>query len=92
MLPLPAVRAVHPGPGGVEQIITTVAVPMLAADIDRPEIPATLKRAGRALQPYRTDWRHSNPFVLAGQAHSRAAKVWLSVCLGLCEIYHRHCF
>lgn len=92
MLPLATVRAVHPGWRGAEQVIAAVAMPMIAADIDRAKIPATLKRASRTLHPDCPDWRHRDPLVFAGQAHSRAAEVRLSVCLGLCEVYHRHGF
>ncbi len=92
MLPLPTVRAVHPGWRGAEQVIAALAVPVIAADIDRAEIPAALKRASRTLHPYRADWRHSDPLVFAGQAHSGPAQVRLSACLGLCEVYHRHGF
>jgi hypothetical protein len=36
--------------------------------------------------------RHGNPHMFARKAHSGAAKVRLSVCFGLCEVYHRHGF
>ena len=92
MLPLSAIRAVKPVWRRVEQIVSAVAVPMIAADIERAEIPSTLKRASRTLHPDCPDWRHRNPLVFAGQAHSGPAQVRLSVCLGLCDVYHRHGF
>lgn len=92
MLPITAVRAVHPGRRGVEQIVPAVAVPVIPADVHRTFVPAALKRASRALHPHRADWRYRHPLVFAGQAHSRAAKVRRLVCSSLCEIYHRHGF
>ena len=91
-LPLTAVRAVHPGWRGAAQVIAAAAVPMIAAAIDRAEIPSTLKRTSRTLHPDCPDWRHRDPLVFAGQAHSGPAQVRLSVCLGLCDVYHRHGF
>ena len=66
MLPLTAVRAVHPVSGSIEKFIPAVAVPVVTAYVHRSNEAPAFKCALWAIEPYGAYGSHGDPFVLAG--------------------------